>query len=178
MGNGRPPKSRFRQGFAAVGLACYSVVVMLVTLSPAPLDRGYGRSVNRVLGVLHNHGVPQWFGYDKLEFSANILMFIPIGVLVTFLLPVRAWWLAVLLCPAMSVGIELTQAVALDARVATGRDVAANSFGALLGIVAAVAVTALVHRRDEKVVARALWERGLLHAGEGAAPAHTLRGFD
>lgn len=178
MGNGRPPRSRFRQGAAAVGLALYSVVVMFVTLSPAPLDRGYGRSVTRVLDVLHNHGIPEWFGYNTLEFSANILMFIPIGVLVTLLLPARAWWLAVLICPSFSVAIELTQAVALDARVATGRDVAANSFGALLGILAAVVLTVLVHRRDEKVVARALWERGLLHAGEGAAPAHSLRGLD
>lgn len=177
MSDGRPPRSRFRQGLAAVGLALYSVPVLLVTLSPTPLDRGYQRSVDKVLGVLHNHNVPEWFGYDKLEFAANIAMFIPLGILVTLLLPARGWWLAILICPAASVAIELTQAVALDARMATGRDVAANSFGALLGIVAAVALTALVHRRDQKVIARALWERSA-DPGEGAPPAHALRGLD
>jgi glycopeptide antibiotics resistance protein len=178
MGNDRPPKSRFRQGIAAAGLALYGAVVLLVTLSPTPLDRGYERSIDRVLAVLHNHGVPEWFGYSKLEFSANIVMFIPIGVLVTLLLPARAWWLAVLVCPSLSVAIELTQAVALDARVATVRDVVANSFGAFLGIIAAVALTALVHHRDDKVIARAFWDRALLGPGESAAPAHALRGLD
>lgn len=172
-----PPRSRLRQGIAALGLALYAVPVLVVTLSPTPLDSGYQRSVDKVLGVLHNHNVPDWFGYGKLEFSANIAMFIPIGILVTLLLPARGWWLAILICPAASVAIELTQAVALDARVATGRDIAANSFGGLLGIVAAVALMALVHRRDEKVIARALWERSA-HPGEGAPPAHALRGLD
>jgi len=163
-----------------VGLALYGAVVLAVTLSPTPLDRGYETSIAKVLSVLHNHGVPEWFGYNKLEFSANIAMFIPIGILVTLLLPSRAWALALLLCPALSVAIELTQAVALTARFATLADVAANSLGALIGIIVAVVLTVIVHRRDEKVIARALWEPEppSAYPGEGAAPAHALRGLD
>ena len=59
--------------------------------------------------MLHKNGVPSWFGYHKLEFSANVVMFIPIGFLVTMLLAQRLWWFALLICPALSIAIEVTQ---------------------------------------------------------------------
>ena len=155
----RPPKSRMRESFAAVGLAICVAAVLFATMWPAPLDQGYASTIARFLDVLHKYGVPVWFGYNKLEFSANILMFVPLGFLLTMLLPTRWWWLAVLVCPALSIGIELTQAAALTARFATVSDVVANSLGALIGIVCAVAIRAVVHARDEKVIDRALWQR-------------------
>jgi VanZ family protein len=140
-------------------LALCLALVLAATLSPTPLDQGYRGAVDKLLGVLHRHGVPEWFGYGKLEFSANIAMFIPIGFLVALILPARVWWISLIICPALSISIELTQGALLSARFASGADVAANSIGGVVGILVAILLRAAVYERDEKIIARALWER-------------------
>ena len=156
--NGKPPKSRAREWLGTVTLFFCVGIVLLATMWPTPLDQDYAAAVDKFLAVLHRNGIPMWFGYNKLEFSANILMFLPLGFLIALLLPAKAWWLALLICPAMSIGIELTQSVALSARFATISDVIANSTGALCGIFMAVLLRAIIYSRDEKLIARALWE--------------------
>lgn len=156
-----PPKSRVRQQLGLALVLAYGVVVILATMWPTPLDQGFASSINRVLAVLHRNGIPEWFGYSKLEFSANVLMFLPLGFLVSMLLPVRVWWLALLILPGLSVAIELTQAVALSARFATVADVIANSTGAIIGTLMAVILRAAIYERDEKIIARRLWEMGV-----------------
>ncbi|MBX0300982.1 VanZ family protein [Cryobacterium sp. 1639] len=156
-----PPKSRMRQQLGLTLVLAYGSIVLLATMWPTPLDQGYAASINRVLDVLHRNGVPEWFGYNKLEASANILMFVPLGFLVSMLLPVRVWWLALIICPGLSVAIELTQAFALSARFATVSDVIANSTGAIIGAVLAVILRAAIYQRDEKIIARRIWELGL-----------------
>ena len=153
-----PPRSHVRFALALTGLVICIVVVLLATMWPTPLDRGFESSIDRLLDVLHRNGAPMWFGYNKLEFSANIAMFVPVGFLLTMLLPGKLWWLALILCPALSMGIEFTQATFLAARFATINDVIANSSGAVIGIVLAVMIRAIVHARDKKLLARALWE--------------------
>lgn len=154
----RPPKSQLRVGIAVTLLLLYVAVVLLMTMSPTPLDRGYASSIDKVLGVLHRNGVPEWFGYSKLEFTANIAMFVPLGFLVGLALPQRIAWLGLLLLPAFSGAIEMTQAAMLSQRFATIEDVVANSAGGWIGLLIAFTIRAMVHSRDEKVVARALWE--------------------
>ena len=124
---------------------------------PTALDSGFESSITRLLDVLHRNGVPEWFGYSKLEFTANIGMFVPLGFLVSLLLPVRVWWLSLIICPAISVAIELVQGAVLAGRFATVSDVIANSIGGLVGAFVALVIRAVVHRRDEKVIARAIW---------------------
>lgn len=154
-----PPRSRTRVWLASLGLVASIVVILLATMWPTPLDAGYQGAINKVMAVLHRNGVPTWFGYNKLEFSANIAMFFPLGFLVALLLSQKLWWLALIFCPGLSVAIELIQGAVLDARVSSALDVLANSLGALIGILVAVAIRALVYQRDQKVIARALWER-------------------
>jgi glycopeptide antibiotics resistance protein len=156
-----PPKSRVRQQLGLVLVMAYGLVVILATMWPTPLDQGFASSINRLLAVLHRNGVPEWFGYSKLEFTANVFMFVPLGFLVSMLLPVRVWWLALVICPGLSVAIELTQAFALSARFATVSDVVSNSIGALIGALVAVILRAMIYDRDEKIIARRLWELGL-----------------
>ena len=55
--------------------------------------------------------------------------------------------------------IELVQAVALSARFATPMDVLANTAGGYIGALVAFIIRAAVYTRDEKVIARADWER-------------------
>ncbi|MET0885869.1 MAG: VanZ family protein [Mycetocola sp.] len=153
-----PPKSRVRQHLGLGLVLAYGLIVLLATMWPTPLDQGFESSINRLLAVLHRNGIPEWFGYNKLEFSANVAMFVPLGFLVSMLLPVRVWWLALIICPGASVAIELTQAFALSARFATVSDVVSNSIGALIGAVLAVILRAAIYERDEKIIARRLWE--------------------
>ncbi|WP_104165749.1 VanZ family protein [Cryobacterium sp. N22] len=157
MNSNAPPKSRAREWLGALTLSGYAAIILVATLWPTPLDQGYQASIDKLLAVLYRNGVPLWFGYNKLEFSANVLMFIPLGFLVALLLPGRIWWLALILCPAMSIAIELTQAFALSARFATVTDVISNSLGAVIGIMIAVMLRAIVYERDQKVIALAAW---------------------
>jgi len=155
----RPAKSRIREWLAVTMLVATVLLVLALTMGPTPLDQGFESTVDRLLAILHRNGVPIWFGYNKLEFSANVVMFIPLGFLVSILLPLRAWWLALLITPAFSMLIEFTQATVLSARFATVADVAANSIGGFLGALAALGLRYVVHKRDETVVARAMWDR-------------------
>lgn len=152
-----PPASRLRVRLVAAALVVCLVVILLATMWPTPLDRGFESSINRLLSVMHRNGIPRWFGYNKLEFSANVVMFTPLGFLIAMLLRQRIWWLAIIITPALSVGIELTQGALLSARFASPLDVLANSIGAIIGILLAVVIRALVYDRDRKIIARALW---------------------
>lgn len=116
----RPSKSHARATIAVSLLLLYIVIVLMATMSPTPLDQGYEASIDRLLGVLHRNGVPQWFGYSKLEFLANILMFVPLGVLVGLALPQRAAWSGVILLPLFSVGIVPVEAQGAGTPVVTG----------------------------------------------------------
>jgi len=156
-----PRRSAARVWLGSGALVAYVAIVLFATLWPTPLDQGYAASIQRFLDVLHRNGIPVWFGYNKLEFLANVLMFLPLGFLVTMLLQTRFWWLALLICPALSIAIELTQAVALSARFATVTDVMSNSLGALIGIAVAVSLRALIYHRDQKLIAHELWLRGV-----------------
>jgi glycopeptide antibiotics resistance protein len=153
-----PSKSYVRVVTGTTLLSLYALLVLLITMWPTPLDQGYESAVEKVLKVLHRNGVPTWFGYNKLEFFANVLMFIPVGALIALTLTTGTWWLSLIAAPALSIAIELTQASVLTDRFATFSDVLANSTGALIGITTAVILRAMVHARDEKVIARAIWE--------------------
>ena len=76
-------------------------------------------------------GVPNFVGYDLVEFGANIALFIPLGLLMGFGL--RRFWLAVGLGVLATSLIEASQWLFLPQRFASGFDILANSLGALLG---------------------------------------------
>lgn len=136
-------------------LVLYLGFVLVVTLWPTPIDADYGDAISRLLAALHRHGVPAWFGYRKLEFTANIVMFVPLGFL-TALLPPRGWsWLALLWIPAFSIAIELAQWRWLAQRFGSALDVLANTIGGYLGVLAAAGLRALVHARDRAVLDQA-----------------------
>lgn len=160
MGASRPPrKSRMREGLAVTGLILCGMVILWATMSPTPLDQGYEGAIDRFLAVLHRNGIPEWFGYHKLEFLANVVMFVPFGFLIALALPRRLIWVTLVLVPAFSGAIELFQAVALSARFATVMDVFANTVGGYTGAIIAILIRVAVSSRDEKVIARAAWER-------------------
>ena len=124
--------------------AGYLLALVLIALWPSPVDRPAQGAISAVLGRLHAHGVPGWVNYALVESAANVVLFLPVGLLGVVLLGSARWWLAVLAGFAASCVIELSQLVFLPARVATLADVVANTGGAFLGALLALALLSAV----------------------------------
>ncbi|WP_449386387.1 VanZ family protein [Cellulomonas soli] len=86
-------------------LALWAIAVVRLTLWPAPAPDDTFDVVRAVIGWFVDHGIP--VTYAGVEAVANVLMFVPFGVL-TGLLLVRRWPI-VPMAAALSGAIELSQ---------------------------------------------------------------------
>ncbi|WP_313356185.1 VanZ family protein [Microbacterium sp.] len=129
-----------RRRWAAWFLAVYGAIVVAVLVLPI----GY----SRIVGVIH-----QWigdalgvtsFGAGWVEFAANVVIFAPLGFLLTLLF--RHPWHGTAVAVALSVAAELGQFV-IPARQPSLRDLLANALGAALGALLAVII---VRRRERR----------------------------
>lgn len=112
--------------WAVGGLVCYGIAVAIILFSPVSyggIISGISDWLARVLGA-------SWFGSGWIEFSANVLMFAPLGLLIVLLF--GRLRIGVLTAAIVSAGAELIQFV-IPSRDPTLRDVVANTLGALLG---------------------------------------------
>lgn len=130
-----PSRTVRRRRVLASLLAGYLLVLSLIAFWPSPVDEGASGFIARVLGFLHRNGVPAWFDYSLIESGANMLLFIPFGILAAAYLPLRRAWLALPVGIFASMCIELGQELFRPERVATPRDVLANALGAAIGTV-------------------------------------------
>jgi glycopeptide antibiotics resistance protein len=130
-----------RRGVAAARwlFPAYLVVLALIVFLPA-------REAGRLTGVVGwlalqvgKLGIPVDPAYVVLEFTANIVLFLPFGLLATIAYPRLRPVLVIAIGFASSVVIELVQ-LAIPSRYATVSDVIANTVGAAIGCLAAVAV--------------------------------------
>ncbi len=154
----RPPrKSGARLGLVSVLFAGYTAFILVVTLSPSQVDSSVQGWVYRFVAAAQRLGAPAWFDYDAVEFSANVGMFIPFGFMLALLLPAQWAWVSILAAAALSTGIEFFQKEFLPQRVFDPRDIIANSLGGLVGFILAASLRAIVHARDKRVIARAVW---------------------
>ena len=142
----------FRVRFVAVLTVLYVVVVLVVTLWPTTVDRGLDPYIERLLEKLWSKGVPTFVDYGFIEFSANIVFFVPVGFLLGLLFPYRLWWLAVVGGGLLSAAVETAQGLFLPGRVSSIDDVIANTTGAVVGCLVAVAVRMLILHRDVLVI--------------------------
>ncbi|MDN8548023.1 VanZ family protein [Microbacterium sp. NM3R9] len=107
-------------------LAVYVVVLAGIAFWPTPVDRDAGWLLQQVTAA-----VP-WLTYPRIEFGANILLFVPAGWCATRGWP-RRHPFVVPAALAVSVGIELAQGLLLTDRTSSVLDVVANTTGATLG---------------------------------------------
>ena len=128
----------------------YLVVVAWVTLGPEPYDEQSSGILWQFLDFFARHEATDWITFSRVEFTANVLMFVPLGLFLVLLLGRRHWWLAVLLGAAVSVAIELSQGAFLPTRVSDLRDVIANSSGALTGVIVGAIVMAVSDLRRRR----------------------------
>lgn len=138
------------QRAGAIGFVLTAIATVVITLSPHRVDANYETEIYRFLDVLHRHGVPEWFGYRKLEFTANIALVVPLGFFLGLTLPAGRRWIGYLALPLLSATIELIQKVALSDRVASLADVLANSLGAWFGLTVAMGIHAVRARNRRR----------------------------
>jgi len=135
---------------STIALVTFVGIIAVITLWPGPPAAAGQGWLRDFLRQAHAQGLPWWITFGKIEFGANIVMFVPIG-LFGALAMARHRWLIVPAALVASAGIETVQAMALPLRYATVRDVVANTTGALLGYLLAVAMVAYLHRRARRV---------------------------
>lgn len=111
-------------------LAGYAVLLVLVLTTPMSPGRMVGGSVR----FLQQELGWEFARHGWVEFGANILLFMPLGLFVA-LISIRLWH-AVALALALSAGAEVIQSFLPD-RVTSLRDIVGNVLGALLGVIAA-----------------------------------------
>lgn len=130
----RPQRSRWvtRVGVPRILLVAYVVVLAAIAFWPTPVDRGAGPLLRLVTKTI------PFLTYPRIEFGANILLFVPLGVLLTLVLATRRW-LVMPLAFLSSVTIECVQAIALSERTPSVLDIVANTAGACVGIVIVIA---------------------------------------
>jgi glycopeptide antibiotics resistance protein len=122
---------------AVIGVL-YLALVAYLTLGEVPWNTLTNEARFGVLSLRSWLEPETWTTGTIFEFTANVLMFVPIGLLLRLALP-RAGWPAVLgIAVAITVAIELAQ-IPLD-RVSDPRDLVANSVGAVIGVIVGSAI--------------------------------------
>lgn len=107
-----PPPRRFTRAWAlALGIP-FLIGLAALTLTPSKVEESMPNLLDLVLETAHRLGW-EWLDFTRLEIIANVLVFMPVGILAFLLLPRRIWFLAVLVGPLLSAMIEVAQRVAL-----------------------------------------------------------------
>ncbi|NLO72426.1 MAG: VanZ family protein [Porphyromonadaceae bacterium] len=130
---------------ARILLIPYLVSLFLITWLP-------GSEAERVTGIVAYtaHALERWsipfaVGYPALEFTANIVLFLPFGLFLRLAWPQLTLLVVSLSSSAVSVLIETVQ-VLLPTRYPTVSDVIANTSGGIIGYGLAIGAVALVRR--------------------------------
>ena len=144
-----------RHPFLSLLTLLYLGFVGLVTLTPGSGQPDYAELARRVLARLERYPdlepLTSRLSVERIEFLANIGLFVPLGVFLLLLVGTRLWLVA------LAAGIVLTSMIEsvqrqIPGRVPDPRDVAANSLGTFVGIALALVLTlpATLRRRRER----------------------------
>ncbi len=147
-----------RHPFLSLLTVLYLGFVGLVTLTPGSEQPDYSWWAARVLDRLQRYPdldpLTTRLSVQRVEFLANIGLFVPLGVFLLLLFGTRGWWVA------LAAGIVLTSMIenvqrSIPGRVPDPRDVAANSIGMFLGVALALVLTMPATLRRRRVRAPA-----------------------
>jgi glycopeptide antibiotics resistance protein len=121
-----------------ITLAVYLFALALIAFWPVPVDGAAKGTLDIITAWCATHGLGI-ITYAHIESTANVLLFVPLGMLLTLLLRPSRFWMPPLICFAASVFIELSQGALLAHRFASLGDVIANTIGGLVGTAIALA---------------------------------------
>ena len=143
-----------RHPFLSFVTFAYLCVVCWLTLGPQPFDESNDGWLWRMLRFFGRYYLTEWITYQRVEFTANVLMFIPVGTFFLLLFGRRLWFAAIAAGAALTVVIETVQRY-LPNRVSDVSDIIANSTGAFIGVMLGLMLTMASsrRRRSEKATA-------------------------
>lgn len=118
-----------------------------------PADVGLQEAAETITAALHAAGVMVDVRYGHVEAAANVLLFVPLGFLLTG--ATRSWWIGAVGGFALSAGAESLQFALLSSRQGTLRDLVCNTLGAVIGASAASFLIAASRRRTSTPTAGA-----------------------
>ncbi len=132
---------------AALLLALIVVVIVFIVFWPGPPDPSGQLALFRFLHQAHANGLPRWISFDLVQNLANVVMFVPLGLLGSLALKRRNY--LVVVAAALGSGlIELGQLIFLPDRVASLQDVLSNTIGAFIGLL--ISIPTLRRRRRRR----------------------------
>ena len=153
----RPSRAQTRLTWGArAALVGVLLLAVVLTLTPSPLLTGlfdFHDGLARVVGRL-TLGQTE-VSLEEAEALANVLLFIPIGLLLRLALPRVLSSALLALATAGSLGIEVVQYLALPGRTPSLVDVLTNGGGAAIGLVLGVDAQRLVGRWTRRRARRA-----------------------
>ena len=114
-------------------LGSFLTFLALVGFWPSPVDQPVQGQIAGFLVLIHTLGVPAWIGYGFVEASANVTLFVPLGVLAALAFPTKPWWQIGALGLLVSGCMELGQLLFLPSRFPSPLDLATNTAGCLMG---------------------------------------------
>ncbi|WP_441409769.1 VanZ family protein [Arthrobacter sp. 2MCAF15] len=130
------------------------ILLAIIGFWPSPVDRPVQGELAGVLLLLHAYGFPGWFNYAFVEASANVVLFIPVGMAATLAFPGRKWWQNAALGLLASACMELGQLLFLSSRFASMLDVMTNTAGSVAGaLLAAAALRAIKLQQARRIPA-------------------------
>jgi glycopeptide antibiotics resistance protein len=135
-------------------LAAMFVPLALVAFWPKPVDQPFQGELASILAFFHAHGIPAWFNYKFVEASANVALFVPLGVVASLAFAKKRWWQIGAFGLMVSGCIELGQLLFLHDRFASLQDIVTNTSGAVIG--GLLAMAALKRRQARRLSAAGL----------------------
>lgn len=131
--------STTRHRLAVIVVFLYFAALAAIAFWPTPVDRPFDGDLLNFLRWLRSLSIPQFIAsFTSVEFMANIVLFMPFGIILAVRLPRMFWWVALPAGAVLSSLIELVQGTFLPERVFDVRDIVANSCGALIGALAVI----------------------------------------
>ena len=134
-------------------LAAYITLIGVIVFWPTPVDRPVAGRIRTAVGVVQEAGATS-VSYNTVEITANVLMFVPLGVLLVLAVPRLPWWWAPIAAGLFSCAIEFVQFGFVAQRNATWVDALANTSGAVIGALAVylVRIWSIRHSRQRDAV--------------------------
>lgn len=136
-----------RRILLALATVAWLGVIGVITLTPSPTPPNDVGFIRDLIAWIGSTPLTAWFSYDVAEFTANVLMFVPLGALLVAQLGRRRWWLAGVLALLLSCCIETAQALWLPSRYPDVRDLISNGSGGFIGAALVLLGTRLLDAR-------------------------------
>ncbi len=128
-----------------VAVAVVLIGLAAIVLWPAPIDGTRAERVRPLLDLLEAAGIPSWLTYGTLEFAANVVLFVPVGFVLSRVLGGAWFWAAPALGAGLSAAAEAAQLLIVVQRTPDPRDLVSNTLGFTIGWLAVL----LARRRGQ-----------------------------